>query len=101
MITAMNAEGSFVTGIEILKCEVMDCLRDIKPDLGTMHLSARWEPAARIAHLGVCIENYTWKIHEDVIKRLVQLQLDHKDDFAVEFDVIPIEGVRDDEFAEA
>lgn len=86
--------------VEALKYEVMGRLRDLEPDLGKTHLSARWEPMTRIARLGVCVENYTWEIREEIVKRIVSLQLDHKDDFALEFDVIPVEGVRDDEYAE-
>jgi hypothetical protein len=100
MLADMDGEGSFVPSVDTLKYEVLGRLRDLEPALGKTHLSARWEPATKIARLGVCVENYTWQVHEDIVKRLVQLQLDHQDDFALEFDVIPVEGVRDDEYAE-
>lgn len=84
---------------EALKFEVLGRLRDIEPELGKMHLSTRWETMTKIARVGVCIENYTWEVREKIVERLVQLQLAHQSDFALEFDVIPVEGVRDDEYA--
>jgi hypothetical protein len=96
----MDEEGAFVPSAETLKYEVVGRLRDLEDKLGKTHLSARWEPVTRIARLGVCIENYSWQIREEIVKRLVELQLDHQADFALEFDVIPVEGVRDDEYAE-
>lgn len=100
MLADMEGEGTFVPSVESLKYEVMGRLRDLEPALGKTHLSARWEPTTRIARLGVCIENYTWELREDIVSRLVALQMDHQSDFALEFDVIPVEGVRDDEYAE-
>jgi hypothetical protein len=85
---------------ETLKYEVAGRIRDIEPQLGKTHLSTRWEPMTRIARVGVCIENYTWDVRNLIIERLVQFQFAHKDEFALEFDVIPVEGVRDDEYAE-
>lgn len=90
-----------MVNVDTLRFEVDGRLRDIESHLGKTHLSIRWEPMARIARVGVCIQNYTWEIRMEVLERLVQFELDHADDFAVEFDIIPLDAVRDEEFAEA
>lgn len=36
-----------------------------------------------------------------VLKALLDFERDHADELAIEFDIIPLESVRDEEFAEA
>jgi hypothetical protein len=87
--------------VDTLRFEVDGRLRDIESRVGKTHLSIRWEPMARIARIGACIENYTWETRMDVLERLVRFQLDHADDFVIEFDIVPLDAVRDENFAEA
>ncbi|QHD84419.1 hypothetical protein GR168_02685 [Gordonia sp. JH63] len=93
--------GKFVPSVESLRFELDGRLRDIEAEVGKTHLSLRWESMSKIARVGVCIENYDWDTRGLLVDRLAQFQQDHLDDFALEFDVIPLEAVRDEEFAEA
>ena len=87
--------------IESLRYELDGRFRDVESEIGKYHLSVRWESMSKIARVGVCIENFTWDTRMLLVERLVRFQQDHIADFALEFDVIPLESVRDEEFAEA
>lgn len=95
-----KAEG-FMPSVETLRYELNGRFRDVEDEIGKTHLSIRWEPMSRIARVGACIENYNWEARMLLVDRLVRFQSDHIDDFALEFDVIPLASVRDEEFAEA
>lgn len=69
--------------------------------LGKTHLSVRYEPGPRIVRVGVCLDRYDWETRMEAIKGLVAFERDHADEFAVEFDVIPLEAVNDEAFADA
>ena len=68
---------------------------------GKAHLSLRWEPGPRIVRVGACLDNYTWETREQAIATLLNLESDHADEFALEFDVVPLDAVNDEAFAEA
>jgi hypothetical protein len=65
------------------------------------HLSVRWEPGPSIVRIGAMIDDYTWDNRMQVIGALLSFESDHADEFAIEFDVFPLEAAKDDEFAEA
>jgi hypothetical protein len=75
--------------------------RDAPLDLGKRHISVRYEPGPRLVRVGACIANYTWETQESVMDALLDFEESHADDFAVEFDVIPIDGITDQLYDEA
>lgn len=93
--------GTDVITSENLKFELSGRLRKLDNDLGKTHLSVRWEPGPKIARMGVCVETYNWDTRMAVIQVLLDFERDHADELAVEFDVIPLESVNDEQFAEA
>lgn len=97
----MIERGPFVPNEESIRYEVMGRFRDIEDQVGKVHLSVRWESMARIARVGACIEHYAWDSRMAVVDRLSEFQLAHLDDFALEFDVVPLHAVQDEEFAQA
>lgn len=82
-----------------LKYELVGRFADLS--VGKTHLSVRYEPGPRIVRVGACIERYDWDNRMATIQSLLDFERDHRDEFALEFDVIPLESVQDDEFAEA
>lgn len=101
MLIHVDREGRVMPSVDTLRFELGGRLRDVEDHLGKIHLSIRWEPMSRIARVGACIENYDWNTRMEVLERLVRFQQDHADDFALEFDIVPLDAVRDEEFAEA
>ncbi|WP_143696135.1 hypothetical protein [Williamsia sp. 1138] len=87
--------------IETIRFELEGRLRDVEESIGKTHLSIRWEPMSKVARVGACITNYTWEPRMQVLERLVQFQQAHADDFALDFDIVPLNAVQDEEFAEA
>jgi hypothetical protein len=83
--------------LESLQFEIQGRLADL--DLGKKHLSVRWEPAPGIVRVGVCLKDYNWESREHVLDALLDFELSHRDDFALEFDVIPLESVLDPDFS--
>jgi hypothetical protein len=68
---------------------------------GKAHLSLRWEPGPRIVRVGACLDDYTWETRQVAIETLLKFESDHSDEFALEFDVVPLEAVNDEAFVEA
>lgn len=68
---------------------------------GKVHLSLRWEPGPRIVRVGACLDDYSWGSREQAIETLLRFEADHADEFALEFDVVPLDAVNDEAFAEA
>lgn len=68
---------------------------------GKTHLSLRWEPGPRIVRVGACLDRYTWETRQMAIETLLQFESDHSDEFALEFDVVPLDAINDEAFAEA
>lgn len=93
-----GAEGM---NVDTLKFELHGRLDDLLPVVGKTHLSVRWEPGARILRLGVCIDTYTWENRMTVLERLLTFEADHSNDFALEFDILPLAAVEDPSFASA
>jgi hypothetical protein len=92
------AEESAVAVVENVKFELGGRFKNL--DLGKSHISVRYEAAPRLVRVGACITNYTWEVRESVIDALLDFEESHADDFDVEFDVIPIDGVIDESYAE-
>lgn len=85
--------------VDAIRHELTSRLADI--DVGKTHLSIRYESGPRIVRVGACIETYNWDTRSDVIDRLLAFEADHEDEFAVDFDVVPLEAVSDPSYAEA
>lgn len=69
--------------------------------VGKTHLSVRYESGPRIARVGACLARYEWDTRMEAIETLLDFERDHTDEFAVEFDVVPLDAVVDENFAEA
>jgi hypothetical protein len=69
--------------------------------LGKTHLSVRYESGPRIVRVGACLARYEWETRMDAIKTLLDFERAHADEFAVEFDIVPLEAVVDEDFADA
>ncbi|WP_322544474.1 hypothetical protein U2G91_17205 [Rhodococcoides fascians] len=101
IINRMEQEGEHVTSVETIRFELQGRLREIEDEIGKLYLSIRWESMARIVRVGACIDIFNWDTRMAVLERLVAFQRDHADEFAVEFDIVPLHAVSDEEFAEA
>jgi hypothetical protein len=86
---------------ESLKFEIEGRLQPLAHDTGKTHISVRWEPGPRIVRVGACIHHYTSETRMAVLETLLKFEEDHADEWALEFDVVPLEAVHDEEFAEA
>jgi hypothetical protein len=85
---------------ETLQYELSGRLADLGLD-SKHHISVRWEPAPAIVRVGLMIDDYTWDNRMRVLEMLLGFERDHADEFAVEFDIVPLAPVQDDEYAEA
>lgn len=65
------------------------------------HISVRWEPGPAIVRVGLMIDDYTWDNRMRAIEMLLAFERDHADEFAIEFDILPLAPAQSDEFAEA
>lgn len=86
--------------IETLQFELHGRLDELLPVVGKTHISVRWEPIARIVRVGVSIGEYEWEHRMTVLERLLAFEAAHRDDFALEFDILPLMAIEDDSFAE-
>lgn len=68
---------------------------------GKTHLSVRYESAPRIARVGACLHEFTWGNRTKALQALIDFERDHADEFAVEYDIVPLEAVNDEAFADA
>ena len=85
---------------ETLQFELHGRLDDLLPSVGKTHISVRWEPVARIVRVGVSIDEYTWDNRMTVLQRLLEFEVSHRDEFALEFDVLPLVAIQDESFVE-
>lgn len=85
--------------VETLRYELEGRFASI--EFGKVHVSVRWEPAPKIVRVGAVISDYTWERRMRAIELLLAFEDDHKDEFSVDFDVVPLEAVQDEQFAEA
>ncbi len=85
---------------QTLHYELIGRFEKLLGDLGKTHLSVRWESGPRIVRVGACIDRYTWDTRMLAIKALLDFETAHADEFAVEFDVVPLAPVQDDEYVE-
>jgi hypothetical protein len=65
------------------------------------HISVRWEPGPAVVRVGLMIDHYTWDNRMRVLEMLLGFEPYHADEFALEFDIVPLAPVQSDEFAEA
>ncbi|MGV0743672.1 hypothetical protein [Mycolicibacterium sp. XJ870] len=86
---------------DTLRFELEGRLQPLLQDIGKNHLSVRWEPGARIVRVGACIDHYTWETRMLVLEALLKFEEAHADEWALEFDIFPLESVQNEEFAEA
>lgn len=91
------SEGEAMTTITAIRHELTSRLADAGVKT---HLSLRYEPGPRIVRLGACIDPYNWDTRAAVLDRIVAFETDHEDDFAVDFDVVPLHPVTDPTYAE-
>lgn len=98
-MTEVEQGSGDLVNVDTLKFELHGRLDDLLPVVGKTHISVRWEPEARIVRLGVCIDSYTWDNRMTVLERLLAFEMDHSDDFALEFDIVPLMAVEDPHFA--
>lgn len=96
-----NMQGDKMITAETLRYELTGRLADLYEVMGKNHISVRWEPRPAIARVGMCVEHYNWATRMTVLERLLDFEQAHKDELALEFDIIPLDAVRDEEFAEA
>ena len=87
--------------VDTLRFELEGRFRAISDDIGKHHLSVRWEPLPGVARVGACIGTYNWESRMAAIRALLSFERAHSDEFAVDFDVIPLEALNDQAFAEA
>lgn len=85
--------------VDTLKFELHGRLDELLPQVGKTHISVRWEPTSRIVRVGVCIDDYTWEHRMVVLERLLAFEADHRDDFALEFDIVPLAAVEEPNFS--
>jgi hypothetical protein len=86
--------------VQTLRFELAGRVADLW--LGTKnHISVRWEPAPAIVRVGLMIDDYTWDNRMRVLQMLLAFERDHADEFALEFDIVPLAPVQSDDFAEA
>lgn len=64
--------------------------------VGKTHLSVRYEPGPRIARIGACLDRYDWETRQAAIEALLDFERAHADEYAIEFDVIPLDAVTDE-----
>lgn len=86
---------------DTLRFELDGRLQPLVQETGKTHLSVRWEPGPRIVRVGACIDRYTWEARMLVLEALLAFEEAHADEWALEFDIFPLESVQDEEFAEA
>lgn len=84
---------------ESITFELRGRLADL--EVGKTHLSVRYEPGPRIVRVGAAIDTYTWDTRAAVLDRLLEFEDAHADEFAVDFDIIPLGPVSDPTHAEA
>lgn len=95
----MDVGGNGMISRETISYELEGRFAELS--LGKTHLSVRYEPGPRIVRVGVCLARYEWEPRMEAIKALVAFERAHADEFAVEFDVVPLEAVNDEAFADA
>ncbi len=86
---------------ETLRADLAARFSEAVGQIGKYHLSVRWESAPKIVRVGVMIEQYTWESRMLAIETMLAFDRDNANTFAVEFDIVPLEAVQSDEFAEA
>lgn len=98
----MTEEGQVdVISTETLRYELEGRFHTAEAELGKYHLSVRWEPTPRVARVGAMLDGYDWDRRLSALRILRAFEREHADDFALEYDILPLEAVTSEEFAEA
>lgn len=98
----MDVEGGMgMISVDTVRLELAGRFNEVVAQVEKYHLSVRWEPAPRIVRVGACIDPYNWDTRMSALDALLDFELAHADEFAVEFDIIPLVAVNDEAFAEA
>ncbi len=84
-----------------IKYELLGRFNELAEVTGKSHVSVRWESAPRIARIGAMVENYDWDTRMTVLRTLREFERMHADEFAIEYDIVPLEAVTDESYAEA
>jgi hypothetical protein len=94
-------ESAAMISATTLRYELEGRFTGLADEVGKHHVSVRWEPAPRIARVGAMIEHYDWDTRMATLSLLRSFEAEHADEFALEYDIVPLEAVTDQEFAEA
>lgn len=86
---------------ETLRYELEGRFHDAEEAVGKFYISVRWEPTPRIARVGAMLDHYDWDSRMNAIKILRSFEREHSDDFALEYDIVPLEAVTDEGFSES
>ncbi|HQZ00845.1 MAG TPA: hypothetical protein PKV13_12085 [Propionicimonas sp.] len=98
---ALEGDGRVTTSAS-LQYELESRLNgDAAEHVGKFHVSVRWEPLPAVARVGAMIENYDWDNRMRTLRVLRAFEADHAEDFALEYDIIPLEAVTDEAFVDA
>lgn len=101
-VSNMDGKGAeAMTTVDSLRYELSGRFREMPSIPEKHHVSVRWEPAPRIVRVGACIQPYNWDTRMATLDALLAFEAAHADEFAVDFDIIPLRAVNDEEFAEA
>lgn len=92
-----NEEEGVMAVVDALKHELTSRLSGV--GLAKTHLSVRFEPGPRIVRLGACIDPYNWETRAAVLDRIIEFEDDHQE-FALEFDIVPLPPVVDPEYTQ-
>lgn len=92
--------GEAVTSRQTLEFELAGRFEQLGMETKN-HISVRWEKAPAVVRVGFMISDYTWENRLRVLRMLTEFERDHADEFAVEYDICPLEPVKDESFAEA
>lgn len=87
--------------VETLTYELDGRFRNLEPSVGKYHLSLRWEPAPAVVRVGAMLEAYDWDNRMKALRMLREFAQAHADEFALEYDIVPLEAVTNPEYAEA
>lgn len=89
-----------MVAITTLKGELESRFDAAAGTFGKRYISVRWEPGPKIVRVGACLDDLTWDTRMKAIETILAFERDHADEFAVDFDVIPLSAVADDTFAD-
>lgn len=93
--------GDGVMNMDSLRFELDGRFQAVAREIGKVHISVRFEPLPAVARVGAMLENYDWDNRMRTLRVLREFERVHVDEFALEYDIVPLEAVTDATFAEA